>query len=147
MTAATHRNVNGYAAVFWADSLFEYTARVRFQFKRFLLMLMMLVLPVQTFASAAILGCAFSHQGMTESMAMASEAMPACHEPEQPDTPPPKHNCKHCVACYLASALPIPSAVIVPVAPTPHCVIAHPAASFIGFIPDSPDRPPRTSLA
>jgi len=123
---------------------------VRFHFKRFLLILMMLLLPVQTFASAAMLGCAFSHQGPSSApeMAMAGEAMPACHEPEQSDAPPAKHNCKHCAACYMASALPIPAAVIVPLAPVPHSVIVPSVSpSFVGFIPDSPERPPRSCLA
>ena len=129
---------------------FDYTNYVRFHFKRFLLILMMLALPVQTFASAAMLGCAFSHQGPSAApgMAMADEATPACHELEPPDAPSAKHNCKHCAACYMASALAIPSAVIVPLAPVPHSVIVPVASpSFVGFIPDSPERPPRTPFA
>jgi len=121
---------------------------MRFPFKRLLILLMMLVLPVQTFASAAMLGCAFSHQGPGTADAMAqaasAEALPACHTPEQPDATPAKHDCNHCAACYLASALPIPSIYIPPVAPVSHSVIAHTAVAFHGFIPDSPDRPPRS---
>ena len=123
---------------------------MRFPFKRFLILLMMLVLPVQTFASAAMLGCAFSHQGPSyaHQMAMADEATPPCHAPEAPSATPDPHNCKHCAACYMASALPIPSAVVAPFAPLTHSVIVPLAPpSFIGFIPDSPERPPRTPSA
>ena len=121
---------------------------MRFPFKRLLILLMMLVLPVQTFASAAMLGCAFSHQGPGTADAMAqaasAEALPACHTPEQPDATPAKHDCNHCAACYLASALPIPSIYIPPIAPVSHSVIVHKAVALHGFIPDSPDRPPRS---
>jgi len=123
---------------------------MRFPFKRFLILLMMLVLPVQTFASAAMLGCAFSHQGPSSApqMAMADEATPPCHAPEQPDTKPAQHDCKHCAACYMASALPIPSVFVPPVAPhSPSVIVPLAPSSFIGFIPDSPERPPRTTSA
>jgi len=123
-----------------------YTHCVRFHFKRFLLILMMLVLPVQTFASAAMLGC--THQGPSSApemagMVMTAATMPACHEPQHPAAPA-KHDCKRCAACYLSAALPIPSAVIVPIALPAQSVIVQPPASFVGFISDSPDRPPRT---
>ena len=124
---------------------------MRFPFKRFLIVLMMLVLPVQTFASAAMLGCAFSHQGPGTVMQMAqtadTEAAPACHTPEQPDAKPAQHDCKHCAACYMASALPIPSVFVPPIAPVSQSVIVHAAVSFHGFIPGSPERPPRNPFA
>ena len=111
---------------------------------------MMLVLPVQSFASAAMLGCAFAHQGMSSGLAMAEpvsiEAMPACHTPEQPEPQPAQHDCKHCAVCYMASALPIPSAITLPATPVrPGLFVSPPATSFVGFIPDSPERPPRAS--
>ena len=136
-----------------ATNFFGYTACMRFPFKRFLILLMMLVLPVQTFASAAMLGCAFSHQGPSSApqmaqMAMADEATPPCHAPEQPDAKPAKHDCKHCAACYMASALPIPSVFVPPIVPLSHSAFVPLApASFVGFIPDSPERPPRTPSA
>lgn len=110
-------------------------------------MLLMLALPLQTFASAAMLGCTFSHQAMMEQMAMADEAMAACHEPEQPEVPSTQHNCKHCAACALGAALPIPVADTPAIVPAPTRFMSHPAASFSGFIPDGPERPPRISLA
>jgi hypothetical protein len=85
-------------------------------------------------------------------MAMADEMMAGCHEPERPDSDTStQHDCKHCAAYALASALPIPVTdpdpdppAIVPVSTR---YIAHPAASCSSLIPDGSERPPRFSLA
>lgn len=110
---------------------------------------MMLVLPVQSFASAAMLGCAFAHQGMSAGLAMAepvsTDTTPACHTPEQPEPEPAQHDCKHCAVCYMASALPIPSATTLPALDKPGVFVVSSSSSFVGFIPDSPERPPRAS--
>lgn len=107
---------------------------------------MMLALPLQAFASASMLGCTFSHQAVQESMAMAGEAMAGCHESEPAQSPAP-HDCKHCAACMLGSALPIPVVASVPaLAVTPHHPVSA-AAAFGGFVPDGPERPPRSPLA
>lgn len=113
---------------------------------------MMLVLPVQTFASATMLGCVFSHQGPGMALQMAltesPEAQPTCHTPTKPDAKPVQHDCKHCSACYLASALPVP-----PVIPLPPMLVSagrmvpQVPLFFVGFIPDSPERPPRAAFA
>jgi len=105
----------------------------------------MLALPVQTFASAAMLGCALPHQAEMELTAMTEDGMAGCHEPEP--SAPTSHNCKHCAACALASALPIPSSDTPAIVPVPTRYIPHPAASFSGFVPEGPERPPRTPLA
>jgi len=110
-------------------------------------MLLMLALPLQTFASAAMLGCTFSHQAIAEPMAMADSMMADCHQPEPSDAPSSQHNCKHCVACALASALPIPSSDTPAMLPVASHFIVQAAASFSGFIPDGPERPPRPFLA
>lgn len=125
---------------------------MHFSFRRYFILLMMLVLPVQTFASAATLGCAFAHQGPGAALQMAqvdsAEALPACHTPEQPDPKPAQHDCQHCAACYMASALAIPSIFIPPAtAPSDSAIVPFAPASFIGFIPDSPERPPRPTFA
>jgi hypothetical protein len=132
---------------FGQASFCDYTARVRTRFHRFLLMLLMLALPVQTFASAAMLGCTFANQAMVEPMAMAGEMTAACHEPDQPDSPPAQHNCKHCAACALASVLPIPVTDHAAVVPVSVRFLSQPAASFSGFVPSGPERPPRHFLA
>ena len=106
-------------------------------------MLLILALPVQSFASAAMLGCM-----MPPPDAMQPVAMADCHaSSDQPDTPATSHNCNHCAACALASALPIPAASSTPVVPIADCFAAQPAAAFSGFIPDGPERPPRPVLA
>jgi hypothetical protein len=124
---------------------------VRFHFKRLLLIFMMLVLPMQTFASAAMLGCAFSLPGPSSASQMAQgtgdEVLHACHESPQPTTPDTKYNCTHCTACYLATALLMPSTVFTPVVAVSQAAITHPIDSFVGFIADSPERPPRTHFA
>jgi hypothetical protein len=133
----------------------DYTASVRATLHRFLLMLLMLALPLQSFASVAVPGCMATDAAQASlpamaPMAMDGEMMAGCHEHEQPDSSAPTHHdCKHCATCALASALPIPvtdtgTPAIVPVSTR---FIAHPAASFSGFIPDGPERPPRLSLA
>ena len=127
------------------SAFFDYTSRVRTRARRFLLMLLMLALPVQTFASAAMLGCATSHQAAVEPMVMADDGMAGCHEPEQPA--PASHDCKHCTACALASALPIPATDTPAVMPVGESFASQPATFFSGFVPEGPERPPRPTLA
>lgn len=118
---------------------------MRILFKRFLLVFMMLALPVQTFASAAMLGCELLSSG-AEIQAAMDKPMTGCHEAptEKPGTPVAKHQCSHCAACYLATALPIPVSGVSLAAPIPHTPHLQPSAQFSGFIPDGPERPPRT---
>jgi hypothetical protein len=136
-------------------ALFDYTFRVRARFHRFLLMVLMLTLPVQAFAYAAMQGCVLPYQRAAEStepMAMPAEAMAGCHEAEAmhpagapSHSLPAQHECKFCAACGLASAMPIDFAGSTPVVPIAHSFVSQPAASFSGFIPDGPERPPRPS--
>jgi hypothetical protein len=127
------------------SAFFDYTSRVRTRARRFLLLLLMLALPVQTFASAAMLGCATSHQAAVAPMAMADDGMAGCHEPEE--SAPTSHDCKHCTACALASALPIPATDTPAVMPVGESFAAQPATSFSGFVPEGPERPPRPTFA
>jgi hypothetical protein len=121
---------------------------MRTRFHRFLLFLMMLALPVQTFASAAMLDCTFTDQAAVAPMAMAGEMMMAgCHEPQQPDSPPAQHDCKHCAACALAAVLPIPVTDRAAVVPASIHFLTQPVASFSGFVPSGPERPPRAFRA
>ena len=110
-------------------------------------MLLMLALPLQAFASAAMLGCATSHPIAAEPVAMADETMAGCHETGQADAPPAQHDCKHCAACALASTLPIPVSDTLAILPVTQVYQSSPAASFSGFVPDGPERPPRSTLA
>jgi hypothetical protein len=122
----------------------DYTANVRTNFHRFLLIVLMLILPLQAFASASMLGCMLvpvPAQVDAEPMLTAG-----CHESEQPDSTPTPHNCKHCAICALATALPIPHGASLALVPTTLRFMMQPEAPFSGFIPDSPERPPRLSL-
>lgn len=132
---------------FEQSSFFEYTLRVRAHFHRFLLILLMLALPLQAFASAAMLGCVLSDRATAEPMAMAGGMMAGCHEPDQPDTPSTQADCEHCAACALASVLPVPATDRAAVVPVSIHFLSQPAASFSGFVPSGPERPPRASLA
>jgi len=124
---------------------FDYTTHVHTSLHRFLLMLLMLTLPLQGLASASMLGCASS--AAQASQAAEPMRMTACHEQAPSDMPPAPHDCKHCAACVLATALPIPISAIPAILPVAIHYLSHPAASFSGFIPDSPERPPRLALA
>lgn len=106
-------------------------------------MVLMLTLPVQGFAYSGMQACLFSDQGAADPVAMADEAMADCHAHD----PSTQHECKFCAACALASALPIEFARSTPVVPIAHSFAPQPAASFSGFIPDGPERPPRAPLA
>lgn len=141
------REPGGPAAVFWTDFVFNYTARVHARFHRFLLILLMLVLPLQAFASAAMLGCVLSDRATAQPMAMAGGMMAGCHEPDQTDTSSTQADCEHCAACALASILPIPASDDGVSTPGSIRFVSPPAASFSGFVPSSPERPPRRFLA
>lgn len=129
---------------------------MRARLKRFLLIFMMLALPLQAFASAAVLGCEFAHDdsGMQSVPVITSlgtadmdHAMSGCHETSEVPPAPSvgKHQCSHCAACYLAAAFPIPAVIGTAVAPIPYSPHLSVAESFSGFIPEGPERPPRTS--
>ncbi len=111
---------------------------------------MMLALPVQAFASVVLLGCEFAHDDAAMQtaidMSSASHAMHGSHEAprEQPVPSVGEHQCSHCAACYLAAAFPIPAAIGTAVAPIPYSPHLSIAETFSGFIPEGPERPPRT---
>jgi hypothetical protein len=120
-------------------------------FKRFLLMFLMLALPLQAFASAALLGCEFARQGSADKVSMdmadMDRAMSGCHDApaENSSTPVGEHQCSHCAACYLATAIPIPVSTTALMSPIPFIPHLQRAESFSGFIPNGPERPPRTT--
>lgn len=110
-------------------------------------MLLMLALPLQAFASASMLGCMMAQPDAMAQMAMVDdEAMPPCHHGES-NTSSSQHNCNHCAACYLASALPIPVTAPPAIVPASTRFMPLSAAPFSGFIPDGPERPPRIPRA
>jgi hypothetical protein len=116
---------------------------VRTLLRRLLLLMMMLALPLQGLASASMIGCALeSHPA-----APAAETG-GCHEVDAlPDGPSDPHVCGHCAACFLVSVPLIPALdAVAPVAPAREAIV-HTLARYGGFIPEGPERPPRTSQA
>jgi hypothetical protein len=107
--------------------------------------MLMLILPLQAFASASMRSCLpvlVPVQQSAEPMQMSG-----CHESGHHDDTPAPQNHKYCAVCALATALPVsfsPSPVL---APTALRFVSLPVATFTGFIPDGPERPPRLSLA
>jgi hypothetical protein len=120
---------------------------VHTRFRRFLLIFMMLALPVQAFASMILLACEVSRPA--EVQAAKVHDMSACHEApaEKSGVPAGEHQCSHCAACYLSGAFPIPASATVLAAPIPYTPHLQRAEPFSGFIPEGPERPPRTPLA
>jgi hypothetical protein len=118
---------------------------VRTTFHRFLLTMLMLILPLQAYASASMRSCLpvpVPVQQSAEPMQMAG-----CHESGQHDDTPAPHNHKYCAVCALATALPVSFNLSPVLAPAALRFVTLPIAAFYGFIPDGPDRPPRLPLA
>ncbi len=106
----------------------------------------MLAVPLQTFASVAMLDCLVAPSPAAAAQPVDA-AMADCHEQEQqPGSPSASSDCAHCAACALASALPIPAAGVASPAPAAHRYTPHPAVAFGVFVPDGPERPPRPDL-
>lgn len=120
---------------------------MRTRFHRLLLLFLTLALPLQAFASAAMLDCAFAPAAEMEQVVLADDAMDGCHDSGQPEAPPVAHDCTHCSACALGAVLPIPSGDSMAIPPLAAGFTAHPAAAYSGFVPDGPERPPRPLLA
>ncbi len=115
---------------------------MRVAFRRFLLSCLMLMLPLEAFASAAMLGCALAHPDARAAAAPAKP--PACHdETPVPPATPADHDCAHCAACCLAAALPIPAPAAAAAERPPTAYPHFASHRFDGFIPDGPERPPR----
>ena len=116
---------------------------MRTRFHRLLLIVMMLALPLQAFASAAMIGCSMMQHAVMPSLASDTE-MSGCHESApQPDSPTSQHSCAHCAVCYLTSVPLLPADASLSALPAASAMIPHAAISFSGFIPEGPERPPR----
>lgn len=108
-------------------------------------MLLMLALPLQALASVPMLACQLAHHAVPEVAAMDDAMVAGCHESGEPMAPE-QHDCKHCAACALGSALPA-FAEGAGVLPAPRLYVLPPAVAVGGFVPEGPERPPRASLA
>jgi hypothetical protein len=107
--------------------------------------MLMLILPLQAFASASMRGCMPAPVPVPESA--EPMLMSGCHESGHHDDAPAPHNDKHCAICALATALPVSFSPSPALTPTSLRFVTLPFAAFNGFIPDGPERPPRLSLA
>ncbi|MEQ1661809.1 MAG: hypothetical protein ABL877_03855 [Thiobacillus sp.] len=114
---------------------------MRAAFRRFLLLLLMLTLPVQAFAAASMLGCALSSPAQP-----VESASPSCHDADPADLPA-QHECKHCALCFLAGAQLIPSPILAPFSALAPVDLPSLTVVIGCFIPDGPERPPRLTLA
>jgi hypothetical protein len=111
------------------------------------LIVMMLALPLQAFASAAMIGCSMMQHAAMPSQASDAE-MSGCHESApQPDSVPAETSCAHCAACYLTSIPLLPALTPLSALPAVGALIPHAATSFSGHIPEGPERPPRAHFA
>lgn len=118
--------------------------------KRLLLIFMMLALPLQAFASVAMQGYVFTDLQPESPAAMGPADMANCHSesvPDMGDTSAKDSYCNHCSACYLTAAFPIPIPAVALMAPIPYTPHLRLVQSVSGFIPEGPERPPRTTLA
>ncbi|MCA1978323.1 MAG: hypothetical protein LDL19_03720 [Thiobacillus sp.] len=116
---------------------------MRASFKALLTLCLMLALPLQGYAAATMLSCAFGHG----SAPPAVETAPSCHTTETPDAPPARHDCAHCAVCLHATALPIPMVAALPEAQSVRDYASVPATVLASHVPDGPERPPRSDLA
>lgn len=108
---------------------------------------MMLALPLQAFASAAMIGCSMMQHAAMPIQAGDAE-MSGCHESApQPDSVPAEHSCAHCAVCYLSSIPLLPTITTLSALPAVSAMIPHAATAFGGYIPEGPERPPRAHFA
>lgn len=144
---------------------------MRTRCRRFLLLLLMFALPVQAWAAASMLDCAFgkwpaglgvavavmdhgAHTVQADSVvdhaghaANPVDRSQGCHPAADPaPLSDGAHECQHCATCLLGATLPLPMTEM-PLALTaahryPNLSDAAPAA----FLLDGPDRPPRSPL-
>lgn len=146
-------------------SAFEYTADVRAHCRRFLLLLLMVALPVQAWAGASMLECAFA-PGAAGSLAVdAADAMDHASHVDSADhgmhdglaecddttAPAPvhgdTHDCKHCAACLVGATLPLPATQVALGLAAAQRYTPLSDAVHTAFFPDGPERPPRSHLA
>lgn len=127
---------------------------------RLVLMWLVLALPLQGYAAAAMLNCVAGHHRMSAVVTPsavpsaagedhhahhAAAAKSAAASDPQPAQGLSKSTCSACAACCVGAALPATALVFADALPdsTPvHTSTIGP----IGFLTDGPDRPPRTDL-
>ncbi|WP_430434487.1 hypothetical protein [Methyloversatilis sp.] len=113
--------------------------------------MLLLALPLQGFAAAAMISCAPSHHGMLTTGAMHDDvAAHAYHHGGDHDpaaTPSQgKHACSACAACCIGGAL-TPSALRLPGDFSTHLRPLPAHVTPPAFITEGTERPPRYDLA
>ncbi|MFC0254037.1 hypothetical protein [Massilia consociata] len=127
-----------------------------------LVWLVLLAIPFQGFASAAMLACAHGEAKAAARTAdhHAHATTPPCHESsgqaehaqaaasQDDGGQHGQHgSCGNCAACSVGATMaPAPHTPLKPCCPCSCCPATAPA-SVAAFDPDLPDRPPRTALA
>jgi hypothetical protein len=126
----------------------------------FLLIALVFSLPLRAVAGVSMILCGSGHHGMTHGemahdpdgggpMSSASADMHGHHHPggqmhdSGSHSPVPCSTCGDCCAVALSGPLPYHPVLGLDVVST---VIAFPVLPYTNFVPDGPERPPRTSV-
>lgn len=118
---------------------------------RLLLTFMLLALPLQGIAAAAMISCAPSHHGLQATVTRHVDAAAHAHhhgEDHEPAATPAhgKHACSACAACCIGGAL-MPSPLRLPVDFSTHRPPLPARVTPPAFITEGTERPPRHDLA
>lgn len=137
-------------------------------FKTFVLWLLLSALPLQGVAAVAKATCGPKHHSLMVADTHDhhhdhGDATPHHHHGDEAELSPavPEHidsepdadvtakasTCSACAACCTGAAAPPSGIDLMPTLPTSASIAISPAATFIGHIPASLERPPRHSLA
>lgn len=116
-----------------------------------LTIMLLLALPLQGFAAAAMMSCAPSHHGLPGSAVVHEDAAPHAHHHDSDHDPAStpsrgKHACSACAACCIGGAL-MPSALRLPPDFSTHLRPLPVRVPPPAFITEGTERPPRHVLA
>lgn len=131
--------------------IFNFTMHSQTMTKTFniiLLLVLMVTLPLRGFATVtATAGSEHQHHGMMAVHAMAAETPAAALD--APANPHPQKNAYKCTLCSACCSGSMPSPFFSDyyfAVQNSNALIVFADQTYSGFIPDGPDRPPRTSL-
>ena len=117
--------------------------RMKF-FRKLLLILMIVWLPVVGALAAVMPLAAWSSAASTSTLADDEDlALMPCHGKSAAQTLASGQGCSHCVLCHLAGAMVTPVMPIVPALPPTHIFNASPLVAPPSFVPELVSPPPR----
>jgi hypothetical protein len=124
---------------------------MRFVPRLLLIFMLLLALPLQGFAAAAMMSCAPSHHGVPASVAMHDGSAVHAHHHDSDRDPAStpshgKHACSACAACCIGGAL-APSALRFSADLSTHLRPLLARVTPPAFITEGTERPPRHVLA